>query len=61
MDFGVVGIFALVMIGGFAFGMFLSVVRPRDHEAAAMHRQLAGRALAWLPDRLRSKPAPGSG
>ena len=61
MDFGVVGIFALVMVGGFALGMCMSLLRPRDQEAAAMHRRQAGRALAWLPDRRRSKPDPGSG
>jgi hypothetical protein len=49
MDFGVLVIFSGIMIGGLTLGMLLSVVRPRDEEAAAMHRHLARRALAALP------------
>ena len=46
MDFGVVGIFALVMAGGFALGMFLSLLRPRDQEAG--HAPSAGGASAGV-------------
>jgi hypothetical protein len=53
MDFGVVVIFGGILIAGVALGTLLSVVRPRDDEAAAMHRHLARRALAWLPDRFQ--------
>ena len=66
MDLEVVVIFVGILVGGFALGTVLNVVRPRDDEAAAMHRYLARRALGWLPDRLQSKqirmqPKPNSG
>ena len=66
MDLEVVVIFVVILVGGFALGMLLSVVRPRDDEAAAMHRHLARRALGWLPDRfqsnqIRMQPKPNSG
>ena len=59
MDFGLVVVFGGIMVGGVALGMLLSVVRPRDEEAAAMHRQMARRALRWLPDRSRSNRVRG--
>ena len=66
MDFGVVVVFGGILIGGVALGMLLSVMRPCDDEAAAMHRHLARRALGWLPDRFQSnqvrvQPKPSSG
>ena len=55
MDFGLVVVFSGILVGGVALGLLLSVVRPRDEEAAAMHRQMARRAFAWLPQRSHSK------
>ncbi|GAA4413166.1 hypothetical protein GCM10023168_35770 [Fodinibacter luteus] len=58
MDFGVVVITGGILIGGFALGMLLSVLRPCDDEAAAAHRHLARRALVWLPDGPQSNQVP---
>ena len=65
MDLELVAIFGVILVGGFALGTLLNVVRPADEEAAAMHRHLARRALAWLPDRFQSnqilmQPEPNS-
>ena len=46
--------FVGILVGGFALGMLLSVVRPRDDEAAVTHRHLTRRALGWLPNRFQS-------
>lgn len=66
MDSGVVVNFVALMLGGVGLGTLLNLVRPRDEDAAAMHRQGARLSLAWLPDRFRSsdvrlRPAPDSG
>jgi len=66
MNLELVVIFGLILVGGVALGMLLNVVRPRDDEAAAMHRHLARRVLAWLPGRfqsnqIRMQPKPNSG
>ena len=65
VDLELVAIFGVILVGGFALGTLLNVVRPADEEAAAMHRHLARRALAWLPDRFQSnqilmQPEPNS-
>lgn len=63
MDLGVVVDFIIIMLGGLLVGTGLSVARPRDEEAAAMHRRQARRAVAWLR-RLRSHRVgiqPGTG
>jgi len=66
MDVGVCVILAGILVGGFTPGMLVSVAGPRDEEAAATHRHLVRRALAWLPGRpqsygVRLQPKPGSG
>ena len=69
VDLEVVVTFGVILLGGFALGTLLNLVRPPDDEAAAMNRHLVRRALAWLPDRMQSNqiqvqptPAPtGSG
>jgi hypothetical protein len=58
MTVGVLATYLLVMIGGFTLGMILSMARPRDQEAAAMHRLLARQALAWRPGRAKSRQVP---
>jgi hypothetical protein len=55
-----------ILVVGFVLGMSLSVLRPRDEEVAATHRQLARRAFSWLPGRIRpthdrGQPFAGSG
>jgi hypothetical protein len=55
MSFGVaVVLFLAILLGGVAVGMLLSLARPRDEEAAAMHREHARRVMAWLAHRYPS-------
>jgi len=64
MDFEVVVTFGGILVSGVTLGLLLSVAGPRDDEAAAMHRRLARRGLAWLPGRFRNhgrlEPRPSS-
>jgi hypothetical protein len=65
MDFSVVVIFGGILVSGVMLGLLLSVLGPRDEEAAEMHRRLARRALTWRPGRfwshqVRLQPRPGS-
>ena len=64
MDLEVAVTFGVILVGGFALGMLLNVLRPPD-EAAATARHPARPALVWLPHRFRSnqirmQPKPGS-
>lgn len=61
VDLEVVVTFGVILLGGFALGTLLNVVRPREDEATPMHPHPARRAFAWLPVFVRGRPIDRAG